>query len=576
MPRASTLAVMSLLVLSASIRAADEGPVPAWRIHPSDYLHYARRPVTIAEDGKETLGSGARVTLYGHALRDGQYAPISPTLTDLIDIFALRLPASDEEESLRFLVTPRDCATVHVRGNLSWSKRSAEQAEWTATYTFATGAGERGDLWMVRSGRAEVHGTFDIANGRVATSRIVVTYQRRPTKWHDGKPDFVDGRTYVVEFEKRLAHRYPEFQKDVDTAIDRGVAYLRKKQIPPGQEFGGSYQPHGNHRIGSTALAVLTLAACDVERDDPAIGHALAWLITQTPKRTYDRALALMAFDRAFTPAEEWAADRRVERVRDLSAAQRAWCTSVAAKLGRSASSPGSWGYPAASRRSLLQFDSSNTQYAILGLRAAVRLGLDVDDSMWEGVVRHFRSVRERGGDKRVELRLVRDDEAVHDDGRHSVAATIVPEVGGFRYSTRDSHAEPWGSMTCAAIAGLAIARHRLERAGKLTGKLRRDIAEMGQGGWVWMQRNWAVDRHPGHPSGRWLYYYLYSLERAAVLTRVKRVGLRDWYFEGSVQLIARHEKDGAWGGRRGTRLSQTCFALLFLKRATAPLVTPR
>jgi hypothetical protein len=51
-------------------------------------------------------------------------------------------------------------------------------------------------------------------------------------------------------------------------------------------------------------------------------------------------------------------------------------------------------------------------------------------------------------------------------------------------------------------------------------------------------------------------------------------VGGKDWYFEGATQLIARQRKNGSWNEGGRLDIVETCFALLFLKRATAP-ITP-
>ncbi|MHC4850044.1 MAG: hypothetical protein ACYTEG_16565, partial [Planctomycetota bacterium] len=72
------------------------------------------------------------------------------------------------------------------------------------------------------------------------------------------------------------------------------------------------------------------------------------------------------------------------------------------------------------------------------------------------------------------------------------------------------------------------------------------------------------------------LYYYLYAIERAAVLDRVKRVGVHDWYFEGAAWLLDQQRKHGAWDRKDTKDDVNTCFALLFLKRATAPLTLTR
>ena len=69
------------------------------------------------------------------------------------------------------------------------------------------------------------------------------------------------------------------------------------------------------------------------------------------------------------------------------------------------------------------------------------------------------------------------------------------------------------------------------------------------------------------------------------MLDGIKRIGGRDWYFEGAAQLIARQRENGSWnhkglstwssGGWSDTWKDETpptCFALLFLKQGTAPL----
>ena len=49
-----------------------------------------------------------------------------------------------------------------------------------------------------------------------------------------------------------------------------------------------------------------------------------------------------------------------------------------------------------------------------------------------------------------------------------------------------------------------------------------------------------------------------------------------DWYREGAEYLIRAQLRSGAWrGGGRGG-LTNTCFALLFLRRATTPVRVPK
>jgi hypothetical protein len=62
-------------------------------------------------------------------------------------------------------------------------------------------------------------------------------------------------------------------------------------------------------------------------------------------------------------------------------------------------------------------------------------------------------------------------------------------------------------------------------------------------------------------------YYFLWSLERVAVVYSLKMLGDKDWYAIGSKYLLQNQEKDGAWHGNLGSTVD-TCFALFFLRRA--------
>ena len=71
-------------------------------------------------------------------------------------------------------------------------------------------------------------------------------------------------------------------------------------------------------------------------------------------------------------------------------------------------------------------------------------------------------------------------------------------------------------------------------------------------------------------PGAGFYYYYLYALERVGALTQRKWIGRHDWYREGAEELFRRQSQDGSWtsGGPESAEVD-TCFALLFLKRAT-------
>lgn len=581
LPFLTSLLLVTLMPLGAA--SAKDKPQPLqWKLHPSELIHYEQRQRTM-KDGKESVSGWSRKTVFGHDIRaDGQYAPVTPYRADLPMMLGLWVPIAKQGETKWKvdLVFPKTIAT-RFKGKTRVDRVEGSLQHLVGEWTFARrGTGERGDTHELRKGTASVAAVYDEAAGHITEARVVLQYRRMKLKGSSAdKPEQFD-RVFEIRLKKRYAFRYDGFQKAVDAAIDKGVAYLKTLQVKEGEEHAHTFKPHGAHRIGSTALAVFTLAACGVPREDPAIQHALEWLLTQDPQRTYDRALCVMAFDKVFTPKDEHerlSRGKQKHPKRDLSKAQMDWCRNVADDLIRSASSPGSWGYPTTNRRALLKFDTSNSQYAVLGMRAAMNLGVPVDEGKWLGVIRHFRLVRERDPEPGA-VRLVRKGDAVHDDGRY--ADTHPPEkvkaAGGFAYGTLDGHKHPWSSMTCAGIACLAIARNALQRmkSPKLNPGLKREVHEMMLGGWAWLEAHWGMDRHPEKPGNNWYFYYLYSLERAAVLGGVRRVGLKDWYFEGAMQLILRQGSKGNWDYGGGSDIAETCFGLLFLKRATSPLVT--
>src|SRR5262249_19240609 len=68
--------------------------------------------------------------------------------------------------------------------------------------------------------------------------------------------------------------------------------------------------------------------------------------------------------------------------------------------------------------------------------------------------------------------------------------------------------------------------------------------------------------------------YFLWSLERVAVIYDLKKVEGKDWYAWGSAILLASQRPDGSWQDRF-PGVPDTCFALLFLRRANLAKALP-
>jgi Mg-chelatase subunit ChlD len=173
--------------------------------------------------------------------------------------------------------------------------------------------------------------------------------------------------------------------------------------------------------------------------------------------------------------------------------------------------------------------DNSCSQYAVLGLLAASHAGVHAPRETWERVVSWY-----------LEAQSPRR---------------------GWGYGRQSN---PTGSMTTAGIAGFAVARHVL---GGLD-----DEQELAlRIGMDWLARNYRLDDNP-NAHGSWQYYYLYGLERAGRLLAKEFIGDHEWYAEGARYLVDNQAGDGSWEGKGGDPVKDTCFAILFLTRATEKL----
>jgi hypothetical protein len=93
------------------------------------------------------------------------------------------------------------------------------------------------------------------------------------------------------------------------------------------------------------------------------------------------------------------------------------------------------------------------------------------------------------------------------------------------------------------------------------------------------VSRNVGIEKSSVIGSRPWQYYHLYSLERAARVLGLSAVEGRAWYADGARWILAHQAADGSWADEAGPvpdpasyRVADTCFAILFLARATRPL----
>jgi hypothetical protein len=199
--------------------------------------------------------------------------------------------------------------------------------------------------------------------------------------------------------------------------------------------------------------------------------------------------------------------------------------------------------------------DNSNSQYAALGLRACSEAGITLPKESL-ALARKWWTECQHGGDK---------DKKV-------ATGKITAEPRGWCYDVKDSH-PAYGSMTAGAVGSVAILDYLLDMDWK------RDPSVAS--GLAWLTTHYSVTENVGPPQERaagtteFYYYYLYALERAGILAGTETLGAHKWYLEGAKVLVEAQTADGSWqhGGEWNKPSWNTCFAILFLKRATRPLV---
>lgn len=319
--------------------------------------------------------------------------------------------------------------------------------------------------------------------------------------------------------------------EQVRKAIDQGVGYLKGRQAQD-----GSWTEYPGQPGGTTALCTLALLNAGVPPDDATVQRALRYLERLSkPEKTYAVALQTMVFCRANPKQYLAQIDRNVR-----------WLESTQIASGQR---KGAWSYPGAGG------DNSNTQFALLALHEAERVGVEVRYETWAKAKAYWENTQNADG-----------------------SWGYQPGLSGT------------GSMSCAGIASLVIAADAVRRPdAQVSPDGRIQCCQAGESdngqierGLDWLGRNFSVSGNPGAPGEYWLLYYLYSLERAGRLTNRRfivhpQLGAYDWYREGVKFLIPRQDGlSGYWAGTGHVEkdpVMGTALALLFLAKGRRPIL---
>ncbi len=290
----------------------------------------------------------------------------------------------------------------------------------------------------------------------------------------------------------------PKLDRKIDLALEKGTARL-VEWLP---------STAGDRK----ALVLFAALEGGADKKNSLVEAALEEMIQYRSEGTYGTGILLMLYKKHGGP-------RAVEALRKAARFLLSW-----------QGMDGGWGYGRRRTRS----DASNTQYALLGLRAAFQAG-----------VRIPRSVLTRAVDYLLRTRGI---------------------SGGFGYVARGSRSGIRDTMTAGTLGSLAICREIAGKAG--LGKSREKKVETAtRRGVGWLEKVFDAslsERSVGMNRG----YFLYALERAMVLLGMEKLGNASWYAEGARYLVDRQEPDGAWSDDPIT----TAFAVLFLARTFRPM----
>lgn len=358
----------------------------------------------------------------------------------------------------------------------------------------------------------------------------------------------------IAAAKSRLTEAAPPLpQAKIKAAIRKGREALLRMQ----RDDGSWRCAWAKDRVGPTALGLLAALESGAPAKGDGVKRALAHIWSQpAPRRSYSAGLLVMAL-RALAGRRgglgkqpRAGARSRLDSRAKLSkregrAVEEAFRLLVSSRRG------GGWSYTLTETppTSTSGWDHSNTQYAILGLRAASRLGLR-DLPTWKAVLAHLLE-QQKQRPRRPPIPTPK--------GRW-----LPPTPRGWAYTTRSETQ----TMTCVGCASLVIAVEQLALHGApLDETERKRCYHAVRDGMAWVGER---VRAPLVREEKIDGYWLYGLERAGVLTRRQYIGRVDWYRQGAADLLAAQRPDGSWDGTRGSHV-ETAFALLFLVKATLP-----
>lgn len=404
----------------------------------------------------------------------------------------------------------------------------------------------------------------------------------------------------------------------VEEAVQRGVEFLRATQSGEGTWTDGA-----GHEVGCTALAGIALIESGIRPADGAIQRAANFVRNKASalSDTYQISLAIIFLDRMKDPKRD---DTMIQSLAArLIAGQTAtggWTYSVTGgPRGARVSDPEAQQMITALKKMTPPPIPLQVSYR----ERPTRLGLCIKQSE-EIVVKPTQTTLDAADyeKKRVTIvgalpanlksRVVFQNPAKYDDldpverkellksdagdnsnthfamiglwiaRKHGVPTERTFALVAKRYRTsQDPSAGGWGysypqsgsthPMTCIGLLGLAIGSALA--VDPAAGRLEQDPAILKSLKFLGRNVGMPVGHFKDRPKVKEVggLYYLWALERIAVLYDIATLDKKDWYRWGAEILIGNQLQDGSWaeGGYHGEKpVLNTALAILFLKRA--------
>lgn len=395
---------------------------------------------------------------------------------------------------------------------------------------------------------------------------------------------------------------YDNLQARIHEASIRGVSYLRKQVMEAPRLYYRSELADvspANAHLGATALAGLTLLECGAEPDDPAVQQAAKAIRDGADQifATYTLATAILFLDRLHLGKTATVGERQgqADFLKDTGLIR-----TFALRLMTCQDKGGLWGYGRKTTEEeeeqtfqsmkagkfvgdqLWYKNLSNSQFAALALWAARKHGVPVRPAL-QAVARAAREQQKENG-------------TWHYD--HNLAMTHSSVCAGLIFLALERGLEEEGPRSGAAGTtkltskvlddpaikkGLSFLGNVVRNPPKLSQQKRDERILTAARVTEYYQKYEQSDKQM-LPDVSWTMhfafsgtimgadswgdlYLLWSIERVAVIYDLKKIGDKDWYAWGADIILNNQQPDGGWKDRF-PGVPDTCFALLFLKRA--------